>query len=44
MQQAVLIGYLRVNPTDAFALPRFINKEMHPLEEDQVAAFLKEIQ
>ena len=44
MQQAVLIGYLRVNPTDACALPRVIKKEMHPLEEDQVAAFLKEIQ
>ena len=44
MQQAVLSGYLRVNPTDACALPRVIKKEMHPLEEDQVAAFLKEIQ
>ena len=44
MQQAVLIGYLRVNPTDACTLPRVIKKEMHPLEEDQVAAFLKEVQ
>ena len=43
LQQAVLIGYLRVNPTDACTLPRVIKKEMHPLEEDQVAAFLKEI-
>ena len=40
MQQAVLIGYLRVNPTDACTLPRVIKKEMHPLEEDQVTAFL----
>ena len=44
MQQAVLIGYLRVNPTDACTLPRVIKKEMHPLEEDQVSAFLKEVQ
>ena len=44
LQQAVLIGYLRVNPTDACTLPRVIKKEMHPLEEDQVAAFLKEVQ
>lgn len=44
MQQAVLIGYLRVNPTDACTLPRIIKKEMHPLEEEQVAAFLKEVQ
>ena len=44
LQQAVLIGYLRVNPTDACTLPRVIKKEMHPLEEDQVTAFLKEVQ
>lgn len=44
MQQAVLIGYLRVNPTDACTLPRVIKKEMHLLEEDQVTAFLKEVQ
>ena len=44
MQQAVLIGYLRVNPTDACTLPRVIKKEVHPLEEDQVSAFLKEVQ
>ncbi len=44
MQQAVLIGYLRVNPTDDCTLPRVIKKEMHPLEEDQVSAFLKEVQ
>lgn len=40
----MLIGYLRVNPTDACTLPRVIKKEMHPLEEDQVSAFLKEVQ
>ena len=44
LKQAVLIGYLRTNPTDACILPRIIRKEMHPLEEDQVAVFLREVQ
>ena len=32
------------NPTEACILPRIIRKEMHPLEEDQVAVFLREVQ
>lgn len=44
LNQAVLIGYLRTNPTEACILPRIIRKEMHPLEEDQVAVFLREVQ
>ncbi len=44
MNQAVLIGYLRANPSKACILPRIIKKEMHPLEEEQVAAFLKKVQ
>ena len=44
LKQAVLIGYLRTNPTEACILPRIIRKEMHPLEEDQVAVFLREVQ
>ena len=32
LKQAVLIGYLRTNPTEACILPRIIRKEMHPLE------------
>lgn len=44
LQQAVLIGYLRFNPSDACVLPRITRKEIHPLEEDQIVAFLREIQ
>ena len=44
LKQAVLIGYLRTNPSEACILPRIIRKEMHPLEEDQVAVFLREVQ
>ena len=44
LKQSVLIGYLRTNPTEACILPRIIRKEMHPLEEDQVAVFLREVQ
>ena len=44
LTQAVLIGYLRTTPTEACILPRIIRKEMHPLEEDQVAVFLREVQ
>ena len=44
LKQAVLIGYLRTNPTESCILPRIIRKEMHPLEEDQVAVFLREVQ
>ena len=44
LKQAILIGYLRTNPTEACILPRIIRKEMHPLEEDQVAVFLREVQ
>ena len=44
LQQAVLVGYLRTNPVDACKPPRVVRKEMHPLEEDQVSAFLTAIQ
>ena len=44
LQQAVLIGYLRFNPADACVLPRVTRKEIHPLEDDQIVAFLQEIQ
>lgn len=44
LQQAVLVGYLRTNPVDACKPPRVVRKEMHPLEEDQVSAFLAAIQ
>ncbi len=44
LQQAVLVSYLRTNPVDACKPPRVVRKEMHPLEEDQVSAFLTAIQ
>lgn len=44
LQQAVQMGYLRVNPSDACKLPRVVKKEIQPLDEVQLADFLKEIQ
>ncbi len=44
LQQAVLIGYLRSNPVEACKPPRVVRKEMHPLDEVQVADFLAAIQ
>lgn len=44
LQQAVQIGFIRANPTDACKPPRVTRKEMHPLKDDQVSAFLTAIQ
>lgn len=44
LQQAVSVGYLRFNPTDACTLPRVVKKELAPLDEVQSRAFLKAIQ
>lgn len=43
LQQAVLNGNLRTNPCDACVLPKVIKKEIQPLDEDQITAFLKAI-
>ena len=43
LQQAVANGYIRFNPTDACILPRATRKELKPLDEGQIAAFLKAI-
>lgn len=43
LQQAVLIGYLRYNATTACVLPRVRREELKPLDDYQIAAFLKEI-
>lgn len=43
LQQAVLIGYIRTNPTDACTLPRVIKKEIKPLDEADTARFLQAI-
>ena len=43
LQQAVSNGYLRINPTNACVLPRVEKKQIKPLDEDQISAFLKAI-
>ena len=43
LSKAVQLGYIRMNPTDACELPRVVKKEIVPLEDDQIAAFLKAI-
>lgn len=43
LQQAVMLGYIRANPTDACILPRRVKKEIHPLDEEQSKAFLEAI-
>lgn len=43
LQQAVANGYIRFNPTDPCVLPKVIKKELCPLDEAQIVAFLKAI-
>lgn len=43
LQQAVLGGYIRINPTDACVLPRVEKKQIKPMDEYQITAFLKAI-
>lgn len=43
LQQAVALGYIPFNPTDACTLPRIERKEILPLDEPQIAAFLEAI-
>lgn len=40
LQQAVAVGYLRFNPADVCTLPRMERREIHPLDDAQVTAFL----
>ncbi|MBQ9166578.1 MAG: site-specific integrase [Oscillospiraceae bacterium] len=40
LKQAVLIGYIRSNPTDACTLPRIEKKQIQPLDEAQSKLFL----
>ncbi|MDR1668692.1 MAG: site-specific integrase [Oscillospiraceae bacterium] len=44
LAQAVKLGYLKYNPSDACALPRWERKEIKPLEEADTVAFLKAVQ
>ena len=44
LQQAVSVGYLKFNPSEACTLPRVEKKELRPLDDVQIAAFLCQIQ
>lgn len=44
LQQAVMIGYIRFNPTDACTLPRMQRREIKPLDEAESKSFLQAIQ
>lgn len=43
LQQAVANRYLNINPADSCILPRVEKREMHPLDDFQIADFLKAI-
>lgn len=44
LQQAVSNSYIRINPADSCILPRPVRRELKPLDEDMITAFLKAIQ
>lgn len=44
LQQAVKLGYLRFNPSDFCELPRAERKEIKPLDNEAMGAFMKAIQ
>lgn len=41
LNTAVDVGYLKNNPADRVTLPRVEKKEIHPLDDAQIAAFFK---
>ena len=43
LQQAVEVGYIRFNPSDACKLPRVVKKDIKPLDDNQISAFLTAI-
>lgn len=43
LRQAVENQYIKVNPSDVCKLPRVVKKELQPLDELQIAEFLKAI-
>lgn len=44
LQQAVSNGYIKANPANHCILPRPVRRELQPLDEGMIAAFLKAIQ
>lgn len=43
LKQAVQIGYLRSNPTEACKLPRIEKKELSIMSEEELGMFVREI-
>lgn len=43
LKQALQLGYIKSNPSDICKLPKVIKKEIKPLEENDIALFLKAI-
>lgn len=43
LSQAVAIGYLRFNPTDACNIPKVVRKELTPLDTEDIQKLLTEI-
>lgn len=44
LQQAVKVGYLRFNPAESCELPRVERKEIKPLDDEAMSAFIKAVQ
>ena len=44
LQQAVEVGYIRFNPSDSCKLPRVERAAIKPLEDHQIAAFMRAVQ
>ena len=44
LEQAVKLGMIRSNPTNLCDLPKVRRKEIHPMEQEEIAAFLKAIE
>lgn len=44
LQQAVAIGYLRFNPTEACSLPRVEHKELKPMDDIAISRFMAAVQ
>ena len=43
LQQAVANGYIKQNPADSCVLPRPVRRDLKPMDEDTISAFLKAI-
>lgn len=44
LSQAVKVGYIRFNPAESCELPRIERKEIRPLDNEEIGAFMKAVQ